>query len=177
MRDPRAPFLPVALLDDASARRYLRVMGVPVMGTRHDLARVARMTRAEVLLLAIPGAAGSVLGELRDLGREAGLDTKVLPSLHDLNSGLAKVGDIRDIRISDVLGRPPSVMDLAAIAGYLPGKRVLVTGAGGSIGSELCRQINRFGPAELFMLDRDESGAARASSSRSTAGRCSTRRT
>jgi FlaA1/EpsC-like NDP-sugar epimerase len=157
LRDPAAPFLPVSLLDDAPCKRNLRVMGVPVMGTREAMARVARGVRAEVLLVAIPSAGGSVLGELRELGRDAGLDVKVLPSLHELTSGLAKVGDIRDVQISDVLGRPPSLMDLTEMAGYLRGKRVMVTGAGGSIGSELSRVLSRFDPDEIIMLDRDES--------------------
>ena len=81
----------------------------------------------------------------------------MVPSVTELLNGSARIDGVRDPRISDLLGRRPVRTDVAAIAGYLTGKRVLVTGAGGSIGSELCRQLHRFGPAELIMLDRDES--------------------
>ena len=85
------------------------------------------------------------------------MTVKVLPGINELYDGRVGIGDIRDIDVADLLGRRQIDTDVASIAGYLTGKRVLVTGAGGSIGSELCRQIHRFGPAELIMLDRDES--------------------
>jgi FlaA1/EpsC-like NDP-sugar epimerase len=82
---------------------------------------------------------------------------KVLPSVAELIGGRARVGDIRDVQIADVLGRPPALMDLAPMAHYLRGRTVMVTGAGGSIGSELCRVLAHYEPGELLMLDRDES--------------------
>ena len=81
----------------------------------------------------------------------------MVPSVSELLSGSARIEGVRDPRISDLLGRRPVQTDVAAVAGHFAGKRILVTGAGGSIGSELCRQLHRFGPAELIMLDRDES--------------------
>ena len=99
---------------------------------------------------------------------------KVLPSPGELLTDEVGIRDLRDINLSDVLGRHQLDTDVAAIADYLSGRRVLVTGAGGSIGSELCRQIGRYGPAELIMLDRDESRCT-PSSSRSRAVPCSTR--
>src|SRR4029453_2090794 len=95
--------------------------------------------------------------EVRGVTLAAGASFKVVPSVSELLDGRLRVSDVRDVQISDLLGRHQGDTDLDSIAGYLPGKRVLVTGAGGSIGSELCRQIHRFGPAELMMLDRDES--------------------
>ena len=91
------------------------------------------------------------------MASEAGLAVKVLPPVGELFEGGVGIGDIRDLSAADLLGRHEIDTDVESIAGYLTGKRVLVTGAGGSIGSELCRQIYRFAPAELFMLDHDES--------------------
>jgi len=113
--------------------------------------------QAEILLVAIPSASRQVLQELSEPCAKAGIVMKVVPTVHELIGGVARVGDIRDIRISDVLGRPPSLMDPTPMASYLRGKKVLVTGAGGSIGSELCRVLATHHPGQLLMLDRDES--------------------
>lgn len=157
LHDPASPYYPVGLLDDDPTKRNLRIMGVPVVGARHHVAQAAARLGAEALLIAIPSADNELVNELNDLGRQAGLQVKVLPAVRDLFGGGVGVGDIRDIEPCDLLGRHHIETDLASIAGYLTGARVLVTGAGGSIGSELCRQISRFAPAELIMLDRDES--------------------
>ncbi len=158
LRDPDSPYYPVGLLDDDPQKRNLRIMGVPVVGDRHQLAETAQHYRAEALLVAIPSADAQLLSELSDLAAQADLAVKVLPPVKDLFGGGVGLGDIRDIDVKDLLGRHQVETDVASIAGYLTGKRVLVTGAGGSIGSELCRQIARFGPAELIMVDRNETG-------------------
>jgi FlaA1/EpsC-like NDP-sugar epimerase len=157
LRRKGSPYRPVALLDDDRRKRYLRIMGVRVAGTRHDIVPTARRLRAEVLLVAIPSASKALLRELAEPCREAGLVMKVLPPVHELIGGRARLGDIRDVQIDDVLGRPPALMELAPMARYVRGKKVMVTGAGGSIGSELCRVLDRYEPGELLMLDRDES--------------------
>ena len=157
LRHPRSPYVPVGLLDDDREKRHLRILTVPVLGTRHDLARVAAATRADALLIAIPSADAALLRELSHLADGVGLPVKVLPSVATLLDARAGVGDIRDLDVADLLGRRQVETDLDSVAGYLTGKRVLVTGAGGSIGSELCRQVHRYGPASLVMLDRDES--------------------
>ena len=157
LRDPSSPFIPVAFLDDAHDKRNLKVRGVPVVGTRGDLAVAAKKFTADTLLIAIPSADAALINELSELADEAGLAVKVLPSIRELLSGEINVADIRDVTEVDLLGRHVLETDVESIAGYLTDKRVLVTGAGGSIGSELCRQIYRFAPAELIMVDRDES--------------------
>ncbi len=157
MSDPTSTYVPVGLLDDNPAKQNLSISGVKVLGTRHDLASAAQATKAKLVVLALPSAEGTVIRELVRLAGEAGLRTNTLPSVRELLTGEVGVGDIREITEADLLGRRQIDTDLTAIAGYVTGKRVLVTGAGGSIGSELCRQLHTYGPAELVMLDRDES--------------------
>lgn len=150
--------LPVGLLDDDRARQRLRILGVPVLGTGADIARVAQATGATMMVLAVPSGDAALVSRVAENAVAAGLTVKTLPSLAELATpDSVGVGDMRDVEMADLLGRHQIDTDVAAIAGYLTGKRVLVTGAGGSIGSELCRQIHRFAPAELIMLDRDES--------------------
>lgn len=158
LRDPRSPYVPVALLDDDPRKRNLQIMTVPVVGGREQIADAAEKFEAEALLIAVASGSSTLLQELDRLGTQAGLDVKVVPSVGELVSGTFDVTDIRDVTVEDLLGRTEVETDVQAIAGYLAGRRVLVTGAGGSIGSELCRQIVRWSPAELVMLDRDESG-------------------
>ena len=157
MRNPRGRYLPVALLDDDPAKRNLEVLGVPVLGDRHELARVAGELDARALLVAAPSASSTVIRELVELAEQADLAVNVLPSVGELVGGQVTVADIRPLVEADLLGRRTIDTDVTTIAGYLTGKRVLVTGAGGSIGSELCRQLLAFSPARLVMLDRDES--------------------
>ena len=107
--------------------------------------------------MAIPSASKDLIKDVVDRCTELGITTKVLPPFAESFASKADVRDVRDVDMRDLLGRAAVETDLGAIAGYVTGKRVLVTGAGGSIGSELCRQLHRFGPAELIMLDRDES--------------------
>jgi len=152
-----AVYRPVAILDDDPDKRRLRIRGVPVLGDRSRMGEVAAATGATVLVIAIVGASGSLVAELTAQADNCGLTPKVVPTVSELLSGSARIEGVRDPRITDLLGRRPVRTDVAAIAGHFAGKRILVTGAGGSIGSELCRQLHAFGPAELAMLDRDES--------------------
>ncbi len=155
--DLSSPYFPVGLLDDDPTRRNLHMLGVRVLGDRTRLAAVAKATRADTLLIAIPSADSELIQSVRDLAEPAGLALKVLPPVGELYGDHVATSDIRDVTLEDLLGRHQVQTDVEAIAAYLKDKRVLVTGAGGSIGSELCRQIARFAPAELIMLDRDES--------------------
>jgi FlaA1/EpsC-like NDP-sugar epimerase len=154
---PDAEYLPVAFLDDDPARRRLRVHGVPVLGDRTKMAAAAVQTGAAVLVIAIARPSGTAIGQLTAEAERCGLVPKVIPSISELLNGSALIEGVRDPRISDLLGRRPVQTDIGRVAGHFAGKRILVTGAGGSIGSELCRQLHQFGPAELIMLDRDES--------------------
>ena len=149
-------YLPAAMVDDDPLKRRLRIQGVPVMGTVEDLVRVATRTGATTVLLAAPAASQSTRRRIAELAGVAGLDLLAVPALDDVLSGGSV--EIRPVTETDLLGRPPAAIDPEEISAYLTGRRVLVTGAGGSIGSELCRTIARFEPAALVMVDRDESG-------------------
>jgi FlaA1/EpsC-like NDP-sugar epimerase len=118
---------------------------------------VARARDASLLVIAVPSATAEVVRDVSRVAIDAGLGVKVLPGLSELFRDFVGVSDLRDLDLTDLLGRHQIETDVQSVAGYLQGKRVLVTGAGGSIGSELCRQIRNFNPAELLMLDRDES--------------------
>jgi FlaA1/EpsC-like NDP-sugar epimerase len=154
---PNSRYRPVAALDDDPDKRHLQMMGVPVVGPRHALAEAARRYDARLLVVAVPSADATLLRWLSEAAHQAGLQMKVVPSVGDLVSGRVRIQDIRDVNLEDLLGRHAVETDVRAVADHIRGKRVLVTGAGGSIGSELCRVISEYGPAKLFMLDRDES--------------------
>jgi FlaA1/EpsC-like NDP-sugar epimerase len=155
-RDPEQAWKPVGMLDDDPRMRHFRHRGVQVLGTIDALSDVAAARGAVTIVVAIPSASAELMVRINNLARSTGLDVKVLPGVEELLSGI-DLNDVRDIEPEDFLGRHQVETDIDSIAGFLQGKRVLVTGAGGSIGSELCRQISAFGPAELMMLDRDES--------------------
>ncbi|MDR1712076.1 MAG: polysaccharide biosynthesis protein [Propionibacteriaceae bacterium] len=161
--DAKSPYHPVALLDDDPAKRRTRIRNVDVAGTFEDLAEVADKTRAEVLIVAIAAADSKLLRRVSDAARPLGLEVKVVPTIEKMLGGPARVAvNLRALSIDDLIGRQPVDTNLAEVGGYLTGKRVLITGAGGSIGVELCRQVHRFGPKELIMLDRDETGLQNA---------------
>ncbi|MGB3828340.1 MAG: nucleoside-diphosphate sugar epimerase/dehydratase, partial [Ornithinimicrobium sp.] len=157
IHDDLSTFHPVAFVDDDRGKRKLRIQGVAVRGTRDDIAAVAARYEATHLAVAIPQAEADLLREVHDIAEQAGLELKVLPTLSELFSNDPGAQDLRDINLEDLLGRRAVELDQEAIAEQVTGKVVLVTGAGGSIGAELCRQIARYQPARLLLLERDES--------------------
>lgn len=157
VQDHQAGYFPVALLDDDRHKRGLPVEGVRVRGDRTAIVALARQTGADALVIAIPRADAALIRELSEIAARAELDVLTLPPLADVIDGRVSTRDLRDLDLKDLLGRRAISLDTTAVAAQIRGRRVLVTGAGGSIGSELCRQIARFEPAELYLLDRDES--------------------
>lgn len=157
LRNPDSRYYPVALVDDNPNKAQLRISSAKVEGPLSALCRVAERHGAEALVVAVPSAGPELLRLAADTARECGLSVLVLPAVDDLLGEKIGLKDLRPVTEEDLLGRGSIDTDIESIATYLQGKRVLVTGAGGSIGSELCRQIKRFDPAELVMLDRDES--------------------
>ncbi len=160
LADPRSPFLPVGLLDDDPQKRHLQLQGIPVLGNRTDMRTAVEDTGAEVLIIAIPSARSELFRDIAESARQSGVRVKVLPTLTQILDGQVGLQDLRDIDVTDLLGRDPVDTDVEACREFLQGRKVLVTGAGGSIGSELCRQLVHFAPQRLLMLDRDESALA-----------------
>lgn len=157
-QDPASPYRPVGFLDDDPAKRNLQIHGVRVRGRLADLEGVAGKLHVRRVVVAIGHPNSTLLRRISDDASAAGLVCLVAPPLKDLLRGAqVQLSSLREIAVEDVIGRHPVHTDVTAIAHYITGQRVLVTGAGGSIGSELCRQIHAYGPAELVMLDRDES--------------------
>lgn len=154
--DPRSRYLPVGLLDDDPGKRHLRIEGVRMLGGRREIGQAVARTGATTVVFSVANADAELVREVRDATVRSGAAFKVVPSVRELVDDRIRVSDVRDVDITDLLGRRQVVAELAGDTG-LEGRRILVTGAGGSIGSELCRQIARANPGELMMLDRDES--------------------
>jgi FlaA1/EpsC-like NDP-sugar epimerase len=156
LRHPEADLDPVGFLDDDPNKRGQTIAGVRVVGTLEDLPRAARALEADEVLVAIPSAPGSVVRKVVELARAVGVQYRILPGIYEILSGRVGLSQIREVRLEDLLRREPVRLNLEEIAGYLEGKVVLVTGAGGSIGSELVRQVARFNPEQVLLLGRGE---------------------
>jgi FlaA1/EpsC-like NDP-sugar epimerase len=150
-------YTPMGLIDDDPRKKGMKLRGVKVLGTTEELRHVLRDNRPDEILIAIPSAPGELRRRVVEAARAENVPVKTLPGLYELISGdLDLAGQIRPVQVEDVLGREPVEVDLDAIATFLAGETVLVTGAGGSIGSELCRQIARLAPARLILVDHAE---------------------
>lgn len=155
-QNPSAGLLPIAFLDDSRDKLRHSLHGLPVVGDIANIKSVVLEYRPDEILIAIPSASKSRMREIVTSISETGLPIRTLPNLLDLAGLKVSIHQIREVKIEDLLGREPVQVDLESIADYLNGERVLVTGAGGSIGSELCRQIAEFNPAVLLLLGRGE---------------------
>lgn len=151
-------YRPVAFLDDSDYKKGKKVNGIPVLGGIDDVADVVERKSIDEIIIAIPSAKPAVLNRIYEQCVKTKCKVKILPSMSQLIDESIILKRVKDVDIEDLLGREPIVVDLEGIAGYLSGKVVLVTGGGGSIGSELCRQIASFGPKKLIMLDNYENG-------------------
>ena len=157
-RNRQLLYTPIGLVDDDPRKKDLRVHGVRVLGTTAELRHVLRDNRPDEVLIAIPSAAGRSRQQIVEDCRAENVPVKTLPGLHELIAGdVDLAGQIRPVQVEDVLGREQVEVDLGAVASYVKDKTVLVTGAGGSIGSELCRQLARLGVARLILVDKGES--------------------
>jgi FlaA1/EpsC-like NDP-sugar epimerase len=156
-RSRQLGYTPIGIVDDDPRKKNLRVHGVRVLGTTDELPHILRDNRPDELLIAIPSASGEARQQVVEVARRSGVPVKTLPGLYELIADEDNLAaQIRPVQVEDVLGREPVEVDLESISSYLEGETVLVTGAGGSIGSELCRQIARANPARLILVDQGE---------------------
>jgi FlaA1/EpsC-like NDP-sugar epimerase len=148
-------YTPIGIVDDDPRKQGIRLHGVKVLGKIADLPRLLRENRPDEVLIAMPSASGPTRQRIVDMCREAKVPVNTIPGLYELFSGELTT-QIRPVQVEDVLGREQVEVDFEEVAGYLAGQTVVVTGAGGSIGSELCRQIARVGPKKLLLVERGE---------------------
>jgi FlaA1/EpsC-like NDP-sugar epimerase len=156
-RDGAAEIFPVAVVDDDPEKRGMRLHGVPVLGTVADLRRLVQKCSATRIVIAIPSATRDEMRAIVDACLRTGLDFKIVPSIRELVDGRARLGELRNVQIEDLLGRDTIELEMDGPRGDLEGRTVLVTGGAGSIGSELARQVAGFGPRRLIVLDQAES--------------------
>lgn len=146
----------VGFLDDSPAKEKMKFLGKPVLGKIDSLVEICGQNRVSEVYIAIPSLQKKVLKSIVDLCLLAGVEFKMAPSLHDIFQAGAKMNQLREVRVEDLLGREPIALDKTKVREQIRNKIVVVTGAGGSIGSELCRQILRFQPRRLILLERSE---------------------
>jgi FlaA1/EpsC-like NDP-sugar epimerase len=149
-------FRPLGLIDDNRALRGAKVHGVPVLGDLDQLAQIAREVAAEMLLIAMPSASNQQMQRAVERCEDSGLPFRTVPRLQDVIDGRSSFNQLKEVAIEDLLGRDPVALDWTAIRTGLSGRRVLVSGGGGSIGSELCRQVARLGVSSLIVLEQSE---------------------
>ncbi|HMI99848.1 MAG TPA: nucleoside-diphosphate sugar epimerase/dehydratase [Gaiellaceae bacterium] len=158
MQRGRIGYTPIGFVDDDVRKRNDRIQGVRVLGTTAELPHILNDNRPDELLIAIPSASGEVRQKVVEQARDAQVPVKTLPGLYELISGDTNLAaQIRPVQVEDILGREPVEVDFESVSAYLRGETVLITGAGGSIGSELCRQAARAGAARLILVDQAES--------------------
>jgi FlaA1/EpsC-like NDP-sugar epimerase len=157
IRRPELAYRPLGIIDDDAGKQGLIIHGVKVLGTRQQLKRLITKYKIEEVIISMPSASREVIRDIFFQCQEMGVKCKTLPGIYQIIDGTAMVSQIREIGVEDILGREPVKVDLKEAANYISAKPVLVTGAGGSIGSELCRQISRLQPASLIMIDQGES--------------------
>ena len=162
LRNPQLGITPVAFIDDDTQKHHIRIQGLTVRGGRVDIPRLARELQANQVIMAMPSAPGKEIREIVAICEAAHLQTKIIPGIYELLDGAVSVKQLRDVRIEDLLRREPVQTDVEAVRASLVGKRVLITGGGGSIGSELCRQVWRCGPAQLILLGHGENSVFEA---------------
>lgn len=146
----------VGFVDDDPEKQGLEVRGVTILGGREQIPELVREYKVQQVVIAIPSAPGSTIRQITNICNQTGVQARILPGFADMLNGDVRVGRLRTVQINDLLRREPIETDIAAVQALIRGKRVLITGAGGSIGSELCRQVWRCGPTQLVLVGHGE---------------------
>ncbi len=154
--NPQTGLVPVGFVDDDPNKHGVLIHRVRVLGGRQAIPNLVREHHVEQVIIAMPSASGKTMREIASICEEAGVRARVIPGMYELLDGTVRINQLRDVQIEDLLRREPVRTDIAQVSALLRGRRVLVTGAGGSIGSELCRQIARCSPAQLLLLGHGE---------------------
>lgn len=155
-RHPDAGMKPVAFLDDDKSKQGQKFLGLPVVGTIDDMQRAVWKYNIDEVLIAMPSESGEVIRRVVENARKTDAKYRIIPSIYDLISGKVTISQIRNVDVEDLLRRKPVQLDTSIIRKYLQNQRVLVTGAGGTIGSEIVRQLSRYKPASVILLGRGE---------------------
>jgi FlaA1/EpsC-like NDP-sugar epimerase len=154
--NPGLGLLPVGFIDDDPTKLGMRIHNVPVLGARRDIPDIIRRDNIDEVIIAMPTVPGKVVREIMTICNDAGIKFRTIPGIYELLNGTVTVSEIREVRLEDLLRREPTTIDLEEVGGFLAGAGVLVTGAGGSIGAELCRQIAFHKPEQLILLGHGE---------------------
>lgn len=153
---PKMRMMPVAFVDDDPEKQRKDIYGVRILGTTKDIEKIVQHMGITKVVIAMPSLPNKKLNEVYDIARKTGAECVILPNIDEVMSGNLHVQQLRNVEIEDLLGRDPVELDQTLIEKQLRGKRILVTGAGGSIGSEICRQVSSFRPKELIILGHGE---------------------
>ena len=156
VKHPELGYFPVGFIDDDPSKKGLRLWGLPVLGGRNDFPKIVKEKKINMVFIAIPSASGEVVRFYVNLAKKAQVPFKIVPGVYELIDGNVKVEMIREVQLDDLLRRAPVKVNLEEIASYIYRRRVLVTGAGGSIGSELSRQVLQYGSSVLYLLGHGE---------------------
>ncbi|MCM3539129.1 polysaccharide biosynthesis protein [Priestia endophytica] len=156
LKNPESELQPIAFVDDDLAKQKLDIYGVPVAGTTEDIPAIVEKNEIKHIVLAIPSLGKNEVQKIYQECSKTNAKTKVMPMIEDIITGKVSVNQFRDVQVEDLLGRDPVELDINSISKKIKGRTILVTGAGGSIGSEICRQVCKFGPKKLLLLGHGE---------------------
>tara|TARA_R100000951_G_scaffold64039_5_gene54122 strand:+ start:28124 stop:30013 length:1890 start_codon:yes stop_codon:yes gene_type:complete len=156
LKNKDAQMQPVAFVDDDLSKRNQKFMGIPVKGTIFDIPNIVRRMNIDEIIISMPSESGEVIRRIVEKSRQTDASYRIIPAMYDLLSGKVSISQIRNVDVEDLLRRKPIQLETQEIRSYIQNKRVLVTGAGGSIGSEIVRQISRFNPKHVILLGRGE---------------------
>jgi FlaA1/EpsC-like NDP-sugar epimerase len=155
-RNPQFGVYPIGFIDDDIKKQHIHLRGIPVLGDRYKISEVIKTLKIQKIIIAMPTVSGQIIREIVDICQANGVQPSTLPGIHEILNGRVRVDSIRDIKIEDLLRREPIHIDIKRVSKFIKHKTVLITGSGGSIGSELCRQILRCQPAKIILIGHGE---------------------